>query len=234
VRVVDDDLVDDGLVDDLKDLPRRLARRGPVLAAIAGFALVGLLALVIFYREANKPFAFEAEWMSEVVEHRAQPWTGIALFFDAVGGGIVAITVIPVVILVGLLLYRRRWGALYYATWTLACVLVVQVLKDALGRPRPLDMLVQSDVGSFPSGHSANAAVMVATLVVLFPRLWVVVAGAAYTAAMMFSRTYLGAHWVSDTLGGLLIGVGIAVVVWALLARRLRDERDRARPPVWS
>ena len=33
--------------DDLKDLPRRLARRGPLVAAAAAFALVALLALVI-------------------------------------------------------------------------------------------------------------------------------------------------------------------------------------------
>jgi undecaprenyl-diphosphatase len=219
--------------DDLRDLPRRLARRGPLVAAFAGFALVALLALVIFYRQANKPFAFEAEWMGEVLEHRAQPWTGIALFFDVAGGGIVAVAVVPAVIVIGLLLYRRPWGALYYATSTLACVVVVQTLKQVIGRPRPVDILVQSDLGSFPSGHSANAAVMAATLAVLFPRLWVLAAGAAYTAAMMFTRTYLGAHWVSDTLGGLLVGVGIAVVVWALLARRLREEQDRPRSPVW-
>jgi undecaprenyl-diphosphatase len=114
-----------------------------------------------------------------------------------------------------------------------ACVVVVQTLKQVVGRPRPVDILVHADVGSFPSGHSANAAVMAATLVVLFRRLWVLVAGAAYTAAMMFTRTYVGAHWISDTLGGLLVGAGIAVVVWALLARRLNEEQDRPRAPVW-
>lgn len=219
--------------DDLSDLPRRVARRGPLVAASAAFALVALLALVIFYREANKPFGFEAAWMGEVLEHRTEPWTSVALFFDIAGGGIVAVVVVPAVIISGLLLYRRPWGALYYAVSAVACVLVVQVLKQVVGRPRPVDILVQADVGSFPSGHSANAAVMAATLVVLFRHLWVLAAGAAYTAAMMFTRTYLGAHWISDTLGGLLVGAGIAVVVWALLARRLNEEQDRPREPVW-
>jgi undecaprenyl-diphosphatase len=218
--------------DELRDLPRRVARRGPLVAASAAFVLVALLALVIFYREANKPFAFEAAWMGEVLEHRTEPWTSIALFFDIAGGGIVAVVVVPAVVITGLLLYRRPWGALYYATATLACVVVVQTLKQVVGRPRPVDILVQADVGSFPSGHSANAAVMATTLAVLLPRLWVLAVGAAYTAAMMFTRTYLGAHWISDTLGGLLVGAGVAVVVWALLARRLADEQDRPRGSV--
>lgn len=219
--------------DDLKDLPRRLARRGPLVAAAAAFALVALLALVIVYREANKPFAFEVEWMGEVLEHRGQPWTGVALLFDHAGGGVVAVIVVPAVIIAGLLLFRRPWGSLYYAISTLTCVVVVQVLKQAIGRPRPTDILVQSDLGSFPSGHSANAAVMATTLVVIFPRLWVLAVGAAYTVAMMLTRTYLGAHWISDTLGGLLVGAGIAIIVWALLAQRLHEEGSRPHPPVW-
>lgn len=94
-------------------------------------------------------------------------------------------------------------------------------------------MLVTSDYGSFPSGHTANAATTAMVLALVFPLLWVWIAGFLYTVAMMASRTYLGAHWLSDTVGGLLLGIGVALVVWAPLAGRLRTEAELPHPPIW-
>jgi len=111
---------------------------------------------------------------------------------------------------------------------------VVKVLKQVIGRPRPQDILVSPDFGSFPSGHSANAAVMAATLGIILWRTWIWAAGAVYTAAMMLSRTYLGAHWISDTIGGLLVGAGVAVIVWAPLALKVHRERAASHPPLWA
>ena len=49
--------------------------------------------------------------------------------------------------------------------------------------------------------------------------------GAVYTVLMAISRTYLGAHWLSDTIGGLLVGAGVALLLWAVLATPLERER---------
>ena len=107
----------------------------------------------------------------------------------------------------------------------------MQLLKVTVGRARPEDMLVQSDPGSFPSGHTANAATTAVALgFIFFPRIWVWVAGSAYAVAMALSRTYLGAHWLSDTIGGLLLGAGVAVLVWAPFAFRLAAEGGRPHP----
>ena len=53
------------------------------------------------------------------------------------------------------------------------------------------------------------------------------VAGAAYTVLMMLSRTYLGAHWLTDTIGGAILGAALAVLVWCLFATRIRVEAGR-------
>lgn len=215
---------------------RRGLRYWPLISAAAAFLLAALLTLAVVYREADKPFGFEVEWMSELLEHRSQPWTAIALIFDHLGGGIIAIVVVPVALIAALLLARRRWAALFFAISALACVGVTQLLKRVIGRPRPVEILVSADPGSFPSGHSANAAVTATVLALVYPRLRVWVAGAAYTAAMMLSRTYLGAHWISDTVGGLLLGIGLAVILYAPLAVRLRTEaaaiRSNPRTPL--
>ncbi len=54
--------------------------------------------------------------------------------------------------------------------------------------------------------------------------------GAVYTVGMMLSRTYVGAHWISDTVGGMLVGAGVAVIVWAPFAYLLyREKRANIR-----
>ena len=213
--------------------PVRISRVWWVVSGGAALALVVLLALVIVYRESNKPFGFEVEFMSVLVAARSDLLTVPALVFNALGGGLISTIVVPGVIVVGLLLWRRPWGALYYVAAALASATVTRVIKVIVARPRPEDILVTPDFGSFPSGHSANAAVVATALGIIFLRTWVWVAGAAYTMLMMLSRTYLGAHWVSDTIGGMLVGAGVAVIVWAPFAGRLYREQRMPHPPIW-
>jgi undecaprenyl-diphosphatase len=212
----------------------RIARFWPLASAVGALALtVGIAALIVF-RQQNKPFGFELEWMEEILENRSTLWTVPAFIFNFLGGGVFAIVVVPVLVVVGLLLWRRRWAALYFAIAALISVGVVQLLKHVIGRPRPEDMLVNPDFGSFPSGHSANAALIATALGIIFARAWVWAAGALYTIAMMLSRTYLGAHWISDTIGGMLVGAGVAVIVWAPFAYLLYREKRAQHPPLWA
>jgi membrane-associated phospholipid phosphatase len=212
----------------------RIARFWPLASAVGALALtVGIAALIVF-RQQNKPFGFELEWMEEILENRSTLWTVPAFIFNFLGGGVFAIVVVPVLVVVGLILWRRRWAALYFAIAALVSVGVVQLLKHVIGRPRPEDMLVSPDFGSFPSGHSANAALIATALGIIFARAWVWAAGAVYTIAMMLSRTYLGAHWISDTIGGMLVGAGVAVIVWAPFAYLLYREKRAQHPPLWA
>ena len=230
--MVDDDVSE--LVDGPGPAPVKIARRWWVVSAAAALLLVVLLGAVIFYRQADKPFGFEVQWMGELVEARVPVFTALALAFNWIGGGIGGIVIVPLVIIAGLLLWRRPWAALYFVCATIASALVVLVMKSLVGRPRPTDILVTADVGSFPSGHSANAALIATTLGIIFWRTWVWVVGAAYTLLMMLSRTYLGAHWISDTVGGMLVGVGLAVIIWAPFAYVLYRERHKPHPPIWA
>ena len=149
---------------------RRVSRRWPVISAAVALSLVILLGVLIVYRGIDKPFGFELEWMEEIVEDRNPVWTFVALAFNYLGGGVTAIVVVPLVIIGGLLLWRRPWAALYFAIAILASVLVVQLVKKTVGRDRPDDMLVSPDFGSFPSGHSANAALIATALGIIFWR----------------------------------------------------------------
>ena len=51
---------------------------------------------------------------------------------------------------------------------------------------------------------------------------------AVATALIMCCRTYLRAHWLTDTFEGVLVASGIALVLWWFLTPLLA--RDRGKP----
>lgn len=204
--------------------PRRVARHWPWVSGIIAVVVAVALGFLIFFRQ-NAPFLLDGAWMSELVENRAAWLDAPAYALSWIGGGWFARIAVPVGTIVVLVLVKRRWAAVYYAIAAALSVGTVQLLKAVFDRPRPEEILVVSDVGSFPSGHVANAATIAVSLALIFGRAWIWYVGVAYTILMALSRTYLGAHWLSDTIGGALIGAGIAVIVWAPLASRLIRER---------
>lgn len=150
-----------------------------------------------------------------------------AFVMNFLGGGWFATFVVPLGAAAILLALRRPWGALFALCASAGSALAVQLLKAAFGRARPEDMIVISDHGSYPSGHTANAATIAVIAVVIVHRVWVAVVGAAWVFAMAFSRTQVHAHWFSDTVGGTLAGLGAALVVAALFTAVLERERER-------
>jgi membrane-associated phospholipid phosphatase len=164
-------------------------------------------------------------------------WNGFVAFFSFVqplsltmnflGGGWFATFVIPLAGVAVMLALRRPWGALFVVVASAASAAGVQLLKAIFGRARPEDMIVVSDHGSFPSGHTANAATVAVIAVVLFPRVWVAIVGAAWVLAMGFSRTQVHAHWLSDTVAGAFLGVGVGLIVAAAFTAKLTHESER-------
>jgi len=199
--------------------PRRLA----AVAAGAGLLLALGLGVLVTVR-ALSPESLDGEWMEEIVEHRSPLWEVPARVFDFIGGGWFGVLVVPVGIAVAFLIARRPWAASAFILGSAVSSGAVQLMKVGFGRARPDQILLSLDSPSFPSGHTANAATIVVLLALLLRRRWIAAVGAGYIVLMALSRTYLGAHWVTDTVGGILVGAAMAVLVWVIFARRLGVE----------
>jgi len=190
-----------------------------------GLLTAGVVLGVALGLGLSEPTGFDAGWNSFVGDHRHDAMVHFALVLNVIGGGWVAILVVPLVVIAGLLLARRWRGAVFAAACFLASAGIVQVLKNVIGRARPDDMIVSSDFGSFPSGHTANAATVALVLWLLFPRVWVAIAGAVWIVAMALSRTFLSVHWITDTIGGALLGAAVVLLLGAWLLPWARTRR---------
>lgn len=115
--------------------------------------------------------------------------------------------------------------------------LVNLALKTSFDRERPpaawRDLAVEETNESFPSGHAMGSAIgygMVAYLLILtMPgrriRILAPMLAALLAAGIGFSRIYLRAHWFSDVLAGLTIGVA-----WLAFCLGMVEGRRRATP----
>src|SRR5680860_370121 len=97
---------------------RRVAHWWPLVSGLIAVALVVALGTLIVVRDQGMPLSLDTRWMTELNENRAPVWRFLARVMDSLGGGPVAIIVLPVVIGVALLLVKRPWAAGYYLAAT--------------------------------------------------------------------------------------------------------------------
>lgn len=125
-----------------------------------------------------------------------------------------------IVLSVGLLIPKktRRVGVLALVSLSFSALIDNVILKNVVARTRPYDVIegLTSLVGSqkdysFPSGHTGSAF---AAAVVMFrglPKKYGIPI-LVFACLMGLSRLYVGVHYPSDVLGGVLIGTGIALL----------------------
>ena len=169
----------------------------------------------------------------------AHPGFVSAMQVISIVGNPATFEVLGVLIAVALLLRRQPRLGVWLALTVLGGGLLSTVVKTAVGRKRPLlpHPVAHALSASFPSGHALGAVVGVgALLLVGLPyatptlRAPLVVLGVLVVLAIGFSRLGLGVHYLSDVLGGYLLGAGWLAATTAAFTAWRRDRRLPRRP----
>lgn len=194
--------------------PQFLLRQTPLLI----FVLSGLLFLGLFAFLAQ----IDGPTLQIVHSFTHPAIDGIGTIGNHIGDGV---TLVLISLGIGAVGFRFGWP-----TWKSACIqtllahgvagLVTQILKHTIGRPRPrlkqgqdweIAPSLESGWDSFPSGHTTASFAVATVLAYHFPKakmLWFGLAAFNGTC-----RVITGAHFPTDVLGGVLVGIGTALII---------------------
>ena len=197
-------------------LPRgRALTRGIVVAVIYALGLIAL-ALLAFDAHTHQLLPFDLPFTRELQENPTPLVSAILTFVSALGYSPVVEGIVIAVVL-ALVLLRLRLEAIFLLATSLADALGA-LLKLIVNRQRPSPTLVhvfqRLHSPSFPSGHTLHYTVfygfLAFVLITSFRSSWLRNSLIAVCFALIvlvgISRVYLGEHWLTDVLGGYLLG----------------------------
>ena len=143
--------------------------------------------------------------------------------------------IIWIIIGLGLVLSKktRKTGFVMLGVLAISCCINELCVKQIVARPRPYITIDQLDVigplfstTSFPSGHTCTSYACAYVLTKNFGKKGALSYVLAFLIAV--SRVYIGAHYVSDIIAGMIVGTLVAFALFKL-AEILETRRSRKK-----
>ncbi len=176
---------------------------------MAGWGFLGVLQDVL----ARDPLVIADQAVYHFFQSLRTPWADhVLVAVTELGDSFVNICISGAVLLV-LLARRCHRTAGFWVLTILGGLLGVQLLKWLVHLPRPVALYQGASAYGFPSGHTTMSVIIYGFLAILIARglagslrwgFFITVFALSFIIAI--SRLYLGAHWLSDVLGGFLVG----------------------------
>lgn len=183
--------------------------------------LIGVVLLLAWFAHGDGTLGIDAR-ATELIQNLDGPtYSRMADIGNMLGESRYAVVLVAVLMI--LTAITRRWPDLVFLASLLLLRGVATTFKALFDSPRPdatAAELTQHFTGyGFPSGHAITSSVTVSGLVVLALRrrdtpllrvacaiIWLLC-----VSLTAFARIWVGAHWLTDTIAGVLVGAVIAL-----------------------
>ena len=189
---------------------------GGATIAIAGTALFVELASHV---RSGATQTFDDGVMRWMAAHRIEWIERSLLEITSLGTGLVVMVIVAISALF-LVATQHRFSAFLLLVASGGGIVLNAILKSSFDRQRPrlFEWLTEPSSSSFPSGHAMSSAIVYFTVAYLIARLerrrWM--RALTITIALLLvllisvSRLYLGVHYPSDVIAGVIIGLAWA------------------------
>lgn len=201
-----------------------------ILAAVVMAALLSAAGfLVTTYLQPSSIGEAEIGVNRWLEDNRTDRWTSVAELASVPADTFVVFGVV----LAGTILVPRLLGS--WRQWALVLTALALQLSAVMSasliierdRP-PVEQLTTPPTGSWPSGHVAAAIVLYGSLAVLARRhcddstvrRWAPASAVVVVAGVALSRLYLGAHYVSDIVASIIVGLAVLWMADAVVGSR--------------